>query len=246
MFEIKSPLKYFPINIGDYSLLINKNNNYVTLREKNKSWMGYDQNNHWQANEFYFELNRSHGICITTGLGLGILQTNLCLKENVEKVIVYEKSAEVIEIFLKLIKFNNFDISKIEIKNLDANEMNNEICDCLFLDHFEGNTDEEILHSVKQLSFNNKFTTLWYWPAVYHFLKFSLKKNLPLSCKTYQMWKLEIDLKNLPNIDDEDLQYFQNLKEIYQTQIKGKSRLKDDLNNLDQRNNLLALSKNFK
>ena len=112
MFDIKSPLKYFPIEIGDFSLVHKESTNSFNLVGKDRGWMGYDYKTHWQANEFYVEIDRAYGVCVTTGLGLGILQCQLCLKENVEKVVVYEKSADVIEIFYKIVEFNNFDTSK--------------------------------------------------------------------------------------------------------------------------------------
>jgi hypothetical protein len=242
MFTIKSPLQYFPMTVGDYSLNFDKHKNIFGLHDKKQSWMGYDLNTHWQSTEFYIEIEKANGICITTGLGLGILQSHLCLKQNVTKVIVYEKSPDVIEMFHRIVEFNKFDISKIEIRNEDANNIVNQSCDCLFPDHFELENEEYIIGVVKKLSENNQAGLVWYWPAGNHFIKFAMRKNLSMTHDTYELWKNYTGIKHLPNnFDDNTILYLQELKNVYQRDAAESSSIRYQLDMIEQRNNLLKL-----
>lgn len=249
MFTIKSPLKYFPIKTGDYELFYNKDSDEFILREKNYSWMGYDQKSYWQSSEFYIELHKAQGVCITTGLGLGILQTLLCLKKDVTKVIVYEKSTDVIEIFHKIVDYNNFNISKLEIRNENADNISGQICDCFFPDHFSGEPDEHVINIVKNLSYNNQTNLVWYWPAGLHFIKFAISKDLNLTNETYEQWKNYTKIKNLPVVLDEIcLDYINELKNIYKKDVKNSYGKEIEQLELikDQRKKLLEQSKKYR
>ena len=138
-------------------------------------------------------------------------------------------------------------LPKITIKNQDANEIKNEVCDCLFLDHFESDPETYIQAMVRKISDNNQFKTLWYWPAGNHFLKFLAKNGLEISQSSYNRWKEYIEIRNLPDkLDDKTFLYFQELKRIYQTDTPQFSNLRKSLENAELRNNLLKLSKNIK
>jgi hypothetical protein len=247
MFEVKSPLTYYPMTVGDYTLSHTENKSSFTLAEKQSGWMGYNYDNHWQAREFYFELQLAKGVCITTGLGLGILQTNLCLNDNVSKVIVYEKSNDVVDIFYKTIEKNNFDISKIEIRIGDADLLANEKCDCLFPDHFDSEPEEHIVRVVKELSENNQADVVWYWPAGVHLLKFLISKELEINNDSYEKWKKYTGITNLPCItDDSVFAYFKELKNMYQNEadvIGFKVEITSVEKTVEHRNKLLALYK---
>jgi hypothetical protein len=245
MFTIKSPLKYFPISVGDYTLKYNKVANEFRLLEKNHGWMGYDQNSFWQSTEFYIEIEQAYGTCITTGLGLGILQAHLCLKDSVTKVVVYEKSKEVIEIFHKIIDYNNFDISKIEIRNEDADHFSGEVCDCLFPDHFDSETEDHIINIVKKLSQTNTADIVWYWPAAHHFFQFVLKNRIEINSLSYDLWKKYTNINNLPEkLDEETFLYLDFMKKLYLEKVS--TRLRTKLDTLVQRNSLLELSKKLR
>lgn len=250
MFDIKSPLTYYPMTVGDYTLSHCDKGTSVSLKENHEGWMGYDYSNHWQAREFYIEIELAKGICVTTGLGLGILQTNLCLKEDVTKVIVYEKSSDVIDIFYKTVEKNNFDISKLEIKQSNANILEGEVCDCLFPDHFESEPDEHIVDTVRKISEQNEANLVWYWPAGFHFLKFIRRKTLSANIDSYNQWVDHTGIKNLPNITDNSLfEYFEVLRNIYQndaTSSKFNKELSEIEKSIKHRNKLLGLSKNLK
>jgi hypothetical protein len=248
MFDVKSPLTYYPMTVGDYTLSHCEKGSFFSLKENHNGWMGYDYSNHWQAREFYIEIELAKGVCITTGLGLGILQTNLCLKEDVTKVIVYEKSSDVIDIFYKMIEKNNFDISKLEIKQSDADTIEGEVCDCLFPDHFESESDDYVIANVRKLSEQNEAKLVWYWPAGYHFLKFLTLNALTANCDSYIKWAGNTGIKNLPVITDESIfDYFQELRNIYRTDAATERFNKELLEiekNIAHKNKLLSAFKN--
>jgi hypothetical protein len=246
MFAIKSPLKYFPVSVGDYTLAYSEELNEFVLYEKNHAWMGYDQNTFWQSSEFYIEIQKAYGVCITTGLGLGILQAHLCQKKEVSKVIVYEKSNDVVEIFNEIVKFNNFDISKLEIRTGDADTISNQKCNCLFADHFDNEAESHIINVVKNLSYNNTADIVWYWPAGNHFVKYANKQNRPYDKETYELWKNLVGIKNLPTEFPENIySYFAELQRIYTNDtLKGKLRL--DIESSIMRKNMLNHSKKLR
>lgn len=246
MFSIKSPLKYFPIQIGEYKILHDEKANGFNLLEKNHNWMGYDQNSYWQSTEFYLEIENAYGVCITTGLGLGILQSNLCLKKNVSKVIVYEKSQDLIEIFYKIVEYNNFDISKLEIRQDNADIIENQICDCLFADHFDNESEEHIISVVKKLSEKNTSDVCWYWPAVNHFIKYANNQNKNLDCDTYELWKNYTGIKNLLKCSSTKmLFYLDYMQKIYTTDhVQGK--LREGILSSIMRKNMLNHSKKLR
>ena len=239
---MKSPLKYFPMVVGDYSLRFDKRIDSFELLEKNQRWLIYNQTYTDKTTEFYVEIEKANGVCITTGLGLGILQAHLCLKQDVTKVIVYEKSADVIEMFYRIVEFNEFDISKIEIRNEDANNIINQNCDCLFPDHFELESEKYIIDVVKRLSENNQAGLVWYWPGVQHYVNFCVRNNLSITTDTYELWKNYTNIKNLPNsFNDATFLYLEEYKEDYQKKISSSMQIKEAM--LEQRNNLLKLRK---
>lgn len=246
MFTIKSPLKYFPISVGDYTLKYSEKANEFSLFEKNHGWMGYDQNSFWQSSEFYIEIDQAYGTCITTGLGLGILQSHLCLKKDVTKVIVYEKSKDVIEIFHEIIKYNNFDISKLEIRQDNADLIEQKNCDCLFPDHFDSETEEDIISVVRNLSQKNRASLVWYWPAGNHFIKYANNKNKPLDNSTYESWKEYTGIVNMPRTFSDDIfSYFAHLQTLYIEDVKG-SLLNSQVKMSIMRKNMLNHSKKLK
>lgn len=235
---IKSLLNYYPIQVGNTRLIFSEKDNEYKFYEGNNSWMGYDLNSFWQSTEFSLELKLAKGVCVTTGLGLGIIQTHLLTNPKVSKVVVYEKNPEAIEIFYKIIEYNKFDISNLVIINQDANTMKGENCDCLFLDHYANESEISVIRSVKTISENNEAGVLWYWPAANHLIRFSLTKQLALDNDCYSLWKTYTQIKNLPeSLSDIDLELVNELKDIYKTKVQ--TRLGHRLNELEERNKLI-------
>lgn len=233
---IKSPLEYIPLEIGKAKLY--KKGDLWCISNEGREWMGYNTKTMWQAHEFLIELHYAQGICITTGLGLGIIQTILCQNINVSKLKVYEKNKDIIEIFYKLVEHNKINISKLEIINYSADEMKNETCDCLFLDHFEGESEAEVLERSSKIEKNNNTNMLWYWPAAWHYLIFLEKRRLTNNVDSYLSWKEYTKLKSLPNfIDNSVLEKFKVIKEMYLKNASGVS--KEILSNYETRNKLI-------
>lgn len=234
--NVKPPLRYTSLTKGDAELIVT--DNLVKLFVKGESWMGLDLNTNWQANEFMFELYEAYGVCVTTGLGLGVIQTLLTLNPKVTKVYVYEKSKEVIDIFKLTVEKNNFDISKLEIINLNADHLKNVNCDCLFLDHFEHEPEEEIFQRVGFISENNSYKLLWYWPGVRHFALFCVRLNISVNGDSYKLWKSFTKIKNLPeSLTDVQIENVKQVRNVYLTLAKNASKV--DIQN--QRNKLISI-----
>jgi hypothetical protein len=149
-----------------------------------------------------------------------------------------------------MIEKNDFDISKLEIKQSNADIIEGEVCDCLFLDHFENEPDDYIIDTVKKLSEQNEAKLVWYWPAGYHFLKFLSIKALTANCDSYIKWAGHTGIKNLPVMADESMfDYFQELRNIYRTDAatgKFNKELLEIEKNIAHRNKLLELKNKFK
>jgi hypothetical protein len=203
----KSPLKYFPIKVGKAE--ISFSNGSFILSHDSKRWMGYNDNTGLQVAEFVMELELAYGHCVTSGLGLGIIQMLLAKNDRVTKVSVYEKNEDVINLFYKIIEMNNADISKIEIINRDADSMENISCDCMFLDHFQDEPEAEIVSRVKNISLKNSAKTLWYWPGSLHFIAYCLSNGKNIGDISYQNWKNKTGINFLP----------ENLTEIHTTDL---------------------------
>lgn len=234
--NIEIPLEYFSCTSGDTELIVNEN--HISLSENGQSWMGLSLTTKWQANEFIFELSEANGICITTGLGLGVVQTLLLKNPKVTKVVVYEKNKNVINIFHQLVSKNKFDISKLEIIHFNADNIQNVSCDCMFLDHFEQEPNNEIVDRVKNISEKNTCNLLWYWPGVKHFTTFCVSSSLPLNNSSFQIWKNLTGIKNLPNeLTDLQLNYITKVRTVYIDLFKGYQKTETE----NHRNNLLKL-----
>jgi len=196
MLYYKSPLTYFPARIGKAAVTY-KNGLYV-LSYDNKRWMGYDTNTGLQVSEFSIELDLAHGHCVTSGLGLGIIQTLLAENDKVTKVSVYEKNKDIIDLFYEIIEKNSVDISKIEIHNFDADLIEGISCDCMFLDHFEHEPEQEVISRVRNISLKNSATVLWYWPAASHYITYCLSNTKDIDNSSYQIWKDKTGINFLP------------------------------------------------
>lgn len=243
MYQVYAPLKYCQLKIGDAELKYDGRRFHLFYQ--NRFWMGYDTLTGWQSSEFIIELNHAKGVCVTTGLGLGILQTLLLKSEKVEKVVVYEKNQDIIDLFLAMVEFNKFDISKLVIINQDAGNIKDTKSECLFIDHFESDPYEKIISSVKFIAANNQTNFLWYWPGSFHFLEFCEAKQIPCTMESYALWKLQNNLEFLPsNLDEDDFNSLLNLKQKYLEDTAG--RFNKRLNQLKKRNTMIEIFENNK
>lgn len=156
--------------------------NYPRLKEKEEIWM---EVNAVEVGGCYEASRRAHGRVGIVGLGLGYYLQEIIDKEKVESIVVYEKSKEVIELYIK-----NFGLNpKVEIVNMDAFEVEGENFDFFFVDIYKNNISLDIAdHYIKLISKNNiKDYVFW---GVEHFI---------LSCdsedvKSANLPKLWIDM----------------------------------------------------
>lgn len=105
-------------------------------------------------------IKKSKGNILVAGLGLGMFLTAIKDKKNVNKIIVVEKSKEVIEIIGKY--YNN---NKIEIINEDIFNFNTDIkFDLIWLDiwsYFEEKNLKEMDYLRKKFSLNSDNILCW-------------------------------------------------------------------------------------
>jgi hypothetical protein len=238
--EIKSPLQYFPINIGEAKLVKTAENSF-DLYFQNELWMGYE-NTHWQAGEFVIELASAYGKCVTSGLGLGIIQTLLSLNPLVTEVVVYEKHQDIIDMFKVFASRSNFDTSKIKIICQDADTIKDISCDCLFLDHFEFESDEDIIRRVKNIAEYNTANFVWFWRAGHIYIEHTSLNNIEINNESFYKWSTSLEIKSFPV--EVSLELIEELKMLYKTEAfysMGKV-----INNLDSRNTLLNIFKKGK
>jgi hypothetical protein len=238
---IKSPLQYFPTTVGKAKLIENIKDEFNLIFE-NKVWMGYNASNGWQAGEFAIELNNAYGKCVTSGLGLGIIQTLLSLNPLVTEVVVYEKQQDIIDMFKIFAGNSNFDTSKIKIICQDADTMKDISCDCLFLDHFEFESDEEIIQKVANIAEYNTANFVWFWPAGNVYIKHTSQHNIEINNDSFYKWSTSLGIKSFPV--ELSLDHIKELKMLYKT--KAVFTMGKVINNLDNRNTLLSIFKKGK
>lgn len=200
--DLKPPLIYFPIKVGDAEIKKDNIHPYV-LYYKNHFWMTTHFTN---ISDLSIEIAYGYGRCITTGIGLAIKESLLAIKPEVKEIICYEKNQDIIELFYIIAKHNNFDHSKIKIIHGDAEDISGLDCDCLFLDHYSFEPAVAIQQSASEISKNNNGKITWYWPAIRHYISYVDERNLPLTKQTFSDWAKPLNIKNMPcDLSDEVL-----------------------------------------
>ena len=213
--NFKSPLKFKPVQIGK-ARLFEQEPGYYVLTYNDQRFMGYNTNLHWHPEEFIIESNLAFGKCITTGLGLGLIQSILMANEKVTEVVVYEKNQDVIEVFLFLAQNSNLDISKLNIVCQDANTIKNEKANCIFIDHYETNDFVLILNTVKNIADNNNCDILWYWPAALQYMLYCAKTKQSIDENSFYKFSNYINVKSFPNkLDNRSFEQIINLEKTY-------------------------------
>jgi hypothetical protein len=141
-------------------LEVQEKNGSFYLYENSQQWMIYTPEHGIQLMEFYSHFYLGFGTVVCTGLGFALRESWLLTKPEVHKLIVVEKSEEVIKYHQK----HNPDLlAKMTIIHGDAKDLNLE-CDCLLLDHFEMESHEMIISEVKEITSKVKHKVFWFWP----------------------------------------------------------------------------------
>lgn len=235
------PLAYSSTRIGNACLRVDKNNN-VDLWVDGEHFMGLTTNTFWQAREFELENSLAYGTCVTTGLGLGLVQLQLIKNPKVEHVIVYEKSKDVIEIFKSFIVQTDIDISKLSLLHQDADCVKNITVDCIFLDHFPEPHPENIIPKVQKFCKSNHAHNVWYWPAAYHFLVYAGQKNLDINLNSYYQWRQDLNLLFMADLNLSHMDNIKSLSNLYKTDTKSYI-YGETLNNLDIKREIMQVIK---
>ncbi len=139
---------------------------YPAVYEKNRLWMSITPN---EIKTMEKPLREAHGFIVTVGLGLGYYAYMASLKEEVSKVLVIEKSKDVINLFQDLIlpQFENKD--KIIIKEMDVldfldHEMKNYAVDYIFFDIWHDASDgKKWVNILKKYEALYPHTCFSYW-----------------------------------------------------------------------------------
>lgn len=182
------------------------------LFNKGIQWMYLDRYTNKEIKEFYSQYDMAHGDVLISGFGFGILTCWLASKPEVNSVTVLEVSKDIYDIFL----INNKLPDKVNVIITDASEYKTDKhFDCLFLDHYETNTNEWVFKDIKNI-INNipNHDLLWFWSLEekYAEVMFNIKKEELV--KTI-LWECYIDfhagyddfkntflnIKTLPNLN---------------------------------------------
>ena len=156
------------------------------------------------------------------GLGLGYVVQELAKKPEVKKIIVYEKSKDVIDLYRKSFKTNR----KIKIINKDAFEVPADVFNYFYVDIYEYKLVKRVVKDYVEFNKLHKIENYAFW-GVEHFL---------LSCSFEEIkWvyipDLWIDMaKELSSRLEESgyMKYYERLDEELVSEILGE--FKDILN----------------
>lgn len=196
----------------NFQVLYSDDKTEASLFLGNEKWITYDfeyETNVWETFSHYWIAN---GCCICTGLGFAARESWILTKRNVSKVIVLEKSQEVIEYH----RITNPKIFKeLEILNVDANTYRGK-CDTLLLDHYEDENYEEIIRQSSAILNNIECEEMWFWFLEWYIHEIYLRENKKYPIIDIYYWlKDEYNLHKLPNLSEVELKLF------YTTALRG-------------------------
>lgn len=204
--DLKPVIKYLPIKIGNAEIL--RFPPGFMLKVDGLQWCIL-QDNCKEIRQLFAEINFAYGDVVTTGLGFGLVQTILLQKKEVRSITVYEKSVDVIDIFKETCAQSNFDISRLNIINDDADNMRNVDCDCLLMDHYERKHQPtwEIIDSARKLASNNNAKHVWFWSIIGIYSEFAYCKNMKNDVESFNRFSDMLNVKNLFRLNEEYMEY---------------------------------------
>lgn len=154
-------INFVGLKVGNAKLYFDTQN-YLLTYNNNNVWLCYSYIDKTFIKEFYYPAEIAYGHCILSGLGMGILASLVLKNPKVKSVTVYEKYDDVINLN-KIISFVNLNQINIINKPIEEIKSQNVECDCLFLDHYEFETNEYKLNNSKEISNTVKHDKLWVW-----------------------------------------------------------------------------------
>lgn len=145
-----------------YDKLEELNEETIELKYRDDIWMKISPR---EIQGCFQSIEKSYGKVGVLGLGLGYFTQEIAKKENVNEIIVYEISREVIELYEK-----NFDKnSKIKIINEDGFKAKSEEFDFFFADIYQYKLSLDVVDHYKNLMKLHNIEEYSFW-GIEHFL----------------------------------------------------------------------------
>lgn len=154
---IKGKMKGYLYEIED-----NIDVDILELKSKDKYWMQLSPK---EIESTYFIIGKAHGRVGVVGLGLGYTVQEMAKKSDVEEIIVYEFSEDIIELYRR----NFGDNPKIKIIKGDAYKAKREEFDYFFVDIYEYKITEKVVEDYKFFNKLHKIEDYVFW-GIEHFL----------------------------------------------------------------------------
>lgn len=136
--------------------------NYPVLKEGKKVWMAVTP---MEIGGCFQAARMAKGKVGIVGLGLGYFVQQIIDKDNVEEVVVYEMSKEVIELY----KMNLGTNSKLKIVEEDAFNIKDESFDFFFVDIYQNRLQERVVDDYIILNENIHIGEYAFW-GLEHFI----------------------------------------------------------------------------
>jgi len=188
--------------------------NRITIKEQPpEGYFLYENNTiRWQwdhsgyaAHELYSSYDLVYGDVVLSGIGLGGLAMWISSKSSVNSIKLLEKDQEMIDAFLS----NNPVPKNMKIINLDIDTYKSkDSFDFLILNHFEHESNEEILQSIYNIVNNiPNHSNLWFWPIERIFYETS--------------FEFDIDYMGLLTKKDNKISYWFDFEDSWKDFIKN-------------------------
>lgn len=167
----------------------------------------------------YMFIKYAKGVVGVVGLGLGYVVQELAKKEEVKKVVVYEKEKDIIDLYYSSFKENN----KIEIINEDAFKAKGEKFDYFYVDIYEYKLHTKVVEDFKTFNNLHNIEEYFFW-GLEHFL---------LSCRyeeivwvyVPELW-MDISKKIFVALQESDLlKHYNQLDETLVSEVLSKFKV---------------------
>ncbi|MBS5936750.1 hypothetical protein E5347_02170 [Clostridium sartagoforme] len=167
----------------------------------------------------YMFIKYAKGVVGVVGLGLGYVVQELAKKEEVKKVVVYEKEKDIIDLYYSSFKENN----KIEIINEDAFKAKGKKFDYFYVDIYEYKLHTKVVEDFKTFNNLHNIEEYFFW-GLEHFL---------LSCRyeeivwvyVPELW-MDISKKIFVALQESDLlKHYNQLDETLVSEVLSKFKV---------------------
>lgn len=167
----------------------------------------------------YMFIKHAKGVVGVVGLGLGYVVQELAKKEEVKKVVVYEKEKDIIDLYYSSFEENK----KIEIINEDAFETKGKKFDYFYVDIYEYKLHTKVVEDFKTFNKLHNIEEYFFW-GLEHFL---------LSCRyeeivwvyVPELW-MDISKKIFVALQESNLlKYYNQLDETLVSEVLSKFKV---------------------